>query len=95
MNSHNLSDGILSIVFLRVEHLVPPIAQHDCTTVRQMSANVYHNETAKTHLPSRSRKDVFVALIPTAFHNLACVRFILFLGCISKQPHIIVNVKVE
>lgn len=48
-----------------------------------------------TNLPSRSRKDVFVALIPTAFYDLASVRFILLLGRVSEQPHIVVNVKVK
>jgi hypothetical protein len=38
---------------------------------------------------------VFVALIPTAFYDLARVRFVLFLRRISEQPHIVVNVKIE
>jgi hypothetical protein len=38
---------------------------------------------------------VFVALIPTAFYDLASVRFILLPGRIGEQPDIVVNVKVE
>jgi len=53
------------------------------------------NERGRTDLPSRSGKNVFVALIPTAFYNLASVRFILLHGRVGKQPYIVMDVKVE
>jgi hypothetical protein len=49
----------------------------------------------ETNLPSRSWKYVFVTLIPTTLYNLACVGLILFFGGISKQPDVVVNVKIE
>ena len=38
---------------------------------------------------------MFVALIPTAFHHLASMRFVLLHGRVGEQPHIVVDVKVE
>jgi hypothetical protein len=38
---------------------------------------------------------MFIALIPTTLHDLARVRLILFFVRIGKQPHVVVNVKVE
>jgi hypothetical protein len=48
-----------------------------------------------TNLPSGSGKDVFVALIPATFYDLASVRFILLHGRVGEQPHIVMDVKVE
>jgi hypothetical protein len=38
---------------------------------------------------------MFVALIPTAFHDFASMGFILLPGCIGEQPDIVVNIKIE
>lgn len=38
---------------------------------------------------------MLVAIIPTSFHDLSSVRFILFLRSVREQSDIVVDVKVE
>lgn len=48
-----------------------------------------------THLPSGCGEYVLISLIVTPFHNLSGMRFVLLLGGIRKQAHVLVRVKVE
>ena len=48
-----------------------------------------------TYLPSRSRENVLVALVPTPFHDLPCMGFVLLDIGIRQETDVVMDVKVE
>lgn len=85
MHETALMDGVLSIVLLRIEDLVSYVRQ----------SYIHYATSGKTYLPARCREYMFVSLIVASFDNLAGMRFILFLRCVCKQAHVVVNIKIE
>lgn len=84
--SKDLSNGIFTVVLVRVIHL------QGQGKGKQAVANTCE---CGTYLPAGCREYMLVPLVPTSLDHLPGVGLVLFDGGVSQKTHVVVDVKIE